>query len=158
MNIDDFASNTPPFVLEEFFHGQLHGWGITMGRLGGLQNRFSIEAEGRWDQSANTLALREVYTFDDGHMDTLVWTIIKRSATSYEGRETHIQGLASGEQQGNAFHWTYTREVPTKDGSTSTFGFNDWFWLHERGRMTAHASLTKLGLEVSTLNVFYEKL
>ncbi len=120
MNIDDFASNTPPLVLEEFFNGQLRGWGITMGRVGGLQNRFSIEAEGRWDHSANTLALREVYTFDDGHVDTLVWTIIKRSATSYEGRETHIQGLASGEQQGNAFHWTYTREVPTKDGSTST--------------------------------------
>ena len=120
MNIDDFASNTPTLVLEEFFNGQLRGWGITMGRLGGLQNRFSIEAEGRWDDSANTLALREVYTFDDGHVDTLVWTIIKRSATSYEGRETHIQGLASGEQQGNAFPWTYTREVPTKDGSTST--------------------------------------
>ena len=158
MNIDDFTANKPAFVLEEFFNGQLRGWGITMGRLGGLQNRFSIEAEGRWDQSANTLALREVYSFDNGHVDTLVWTIIKRSATSYEGRETHIQGLASGEQQGNAFHWTYTREVPTKDGSTSTFGFNDWFWLHEPGRMTAHASLTKLGLEVSTLNVFYEKL
>lgn len=49
MNIDDFTANKPAFVLEEFFNGQLRGWGITMGRLGGLQNRFSIEAEGRWD-------------------------------------------------------------------------------------------------------------
>jgi hypothetical protein len=156
MNIEDFASNTPAFVLEEFFDGRLRGWGITMGRLSGLQNRFSIEAEGRWDEAANTLSLRERYTFDDGHVDTLVWTIIKRSPTSYEGRETHINGLATGEQRGNAFHWTYTRDVPGKDGSASTFGFSDWFWLHEPGRMTAHASLTKLAVEVATLNVFYE--
>jgi hypothetical protein len=112
--------------------------------------------KGRWDEAANTLALRERYTFDDGHVDTLVWTIIKRSPTSYEGRETHINGLATGEQRGNAFHWTYTRDVPGKDGSASTFGFSDWFWLHEPGRMTAHASLTKLAVEVATLNVFYE--
>lgn len=158
MNIDDFADKTPPFLLEEFFRGQLRGWGVTLGRMGGLQNRFSIEAEGRWDESAQTLAIREVYTFDDGHVDTLVWTILKRSATAYEGREAHIEGLANGEQRGNAFHWRYTRDVPTKDGTKTKLGFSDWFWLHEPGRMTAHASLTKLGIEVATLQAFYEKI
>ena len=158
MNIKDFQDKVPVFVLEEFFSGSLRGWGVTLGRMGGFQNSFSLEAEGRWDASANTLSLKEVYTFDHGHQDFLTWTIIKRSAEEYEGRETLIEGKAHGEQAGNAFHWKYSREVPSADGSKTAFGFSDWFILHDRDHMTAHASLSKLGLEVATLSAFYERL
>ena len=71
MRLEDFADKKPAFILEEFFSGSLRGWGVTFGRLGGLQNRFTIAAEGRWDATANTLALQETYTFDDGHIDIL---------------------------------------------------------------------------------------
>lgn len=158
MKIEDFAGRKPPFILEDFFSGSLRGWGVTLGRMGALQNMFTIEAEGRWDAAAHTLALRETYSFDDGHVDVLTWTIIKRQDGMYEGRETLIEGLAEGEQAGNAFHWTYHRNVPSADGTKSKFGFSDWFILHEDGNhMTAHASLTKLGIEFATLNVFYER-
>lgn len=158
MKIEDFARNQPPFVLEQFFHGSLRGWGVTIGRLGGFHNRFRIEATGTWDGSANVLSLKEIYTFDDGHVDHLTWTIIKRGEGQYEGRETHIEGTAAGEQAGNAFHWRYDRDVPAEDGSKSRFGFDDWFILHDPDHMSVHASLTKLGIEVSTLNAFYERV
>ncbi len=157
MDIDDFAGKTPEFILEDFFSGTLWGWGVTLGRMGGLQNRFTIKAEGRWEPSANTLSLKEVYTFDDGHQDFLTWTIIKRGEAEYEGRETLIDGKATGEQSGNAFRWQYTREMPAADGSKTKFGFDDWFFLHDSDHMTAHASLTKLGVEFATVNAFYER-
>ncbi|KQT04803.1 DUF3833 family protein [Rhizobium sp. Leaf386] len=158
MKIEDFAVTTPVFKLEEFFHGKLKGWGTTLSRFGAFENRFTIDAEGIYDPKAHTLALKEVYRFDDGHTDTLIWTIIKRSDADYEGRESLIDGLAQGSQAGSAFNWKYTRAVPAKDGSKTSFGFTDWFWLIEPTVMAAHASLTKLGIEVARLSAFYQKI
>ncbi|MBD8554349.1 DUF3833 family protein [Rhizobium sp. CFBP 8762] len=158
MKISDFDNKTPKLVLEEFFQGQLEGWGVTLSRFGAFQNQFKISAEGRWDAAANTLALKEIYTFDDGHTDTLTWTIIKRDGGTYEGRETRIEGIAAGEQAGNAFRWQYSRDVPDADGQTSKLGFDDWFWLQQPDVLVAHASLTKLGVEIATMNVFHRKL
>lgn len=103
------------------------------------------------------VAQRDI-SFDDGHLDFLTWTIIKRSDGCYEGRETLIDGTADGRQSGNAFQWKYTREVPALDGSRTKFGFDDWFYLHDPDHMTVHASLTKFGIEFATLNAFYERV
>ncbi len=158
MKISDFQRRMPLLRLEEFFSGRLQGWGVTLSRFESFQNQFKIDAEGEWDSAANSLALRETYTFDDGHIDTLTWTILKRDDGSYEGRETRIEGVADGAHSGNAFHWKYSRDVPAKDGSSSKVGFDDWFWLQDADTLIAHASLTKLGVEVSTLNAFYRRM
>lgn len=158
MKIADFRDRMPALRLEEFFSGRLQGWGVTLSRFESFQNQFKIDAEGEWDSAANSLALRETYTFDDGHIDTLTWTILKRDDGSYEGRETRIEGVADGEQSGNAFHWRYSRDVPAKDGSSSKVRFDDWVWLQDADTLIAHASPTKLGVEVSTLNAFYRNI
>lgn len=87
MNIDNFAGKTPRSLWKASFRAG-YGNGARTWPDGGLQNRFIIKAEGRWDPSANTLLLKEVYTFDDGHQAFLTWKIIKRGETGYEGRET----------------------------------------------------------------------
>lgn len=158
MKIEDFAGKTPVFTLERFFGGRLEGWGITLNRFETLQNQFRIEAEGHWDEAAQSLAIRETYRFDDGHEDILTWSILKTSESDYEGRETLIDGLAKGRQAGNAFLWDYSRDVPAKDGSKMRFGFKDWFFLQDENTLIAHASLTKLGIETGTINAFYRKL
>lgn len=158
MKLDDFADREPRLILEEFVSGTLRGWGVTIGRLGGFQNRFTIDARGHFDATANVLTLKEDYFFDDGHSDTLSWTILKRSESRYEGRETLIDGVAEGDQAGSAFRWQYSRDVPQSDGSKIRFGFDDWFILHDEKHMSVHASLTKLGLEVATIDAFYERV
>lgn len=158
MKLEDFADREPRFILEEFFSGTLRGYGMTIGRLGGFQNRFTIDARGRFDATANVLTLTEDYFFDDGHSDTLSWTILKREANRYEGRETLIDGVAEGEQAGCAFRWQYARDVPDADGAKTRFGFDDWFILHDERHMSVHASLTKLGVEVATIEAFYERV
>jgi hypothetical protein len=158
VDIASFDGKTPRFELEKFFSGNLEGWGYTVSRFNALQNQFKITAKGEWNAASNSLTLKETYTFDDGHTDVLNWTIIKQSNSTYEGREDRIEGAAKGQQAGNAFHWTYKREVPDRNGKTSTVGFDDWFWLQQPDVMLAHASLTKLGIEVARLSAFYRKV
>jgi hypothetical protein len=158
VEIKEFEGKQPRFELEKFFAGRLEGWGYTVSRFNALQNQFKIVADGKWNLSRRTLTLRETYTFDDGHKDVLNWTIVKQSPSSYEGLEDRIDGTAKGEQAGNAFYWEYKRDVPNKDGKSSTIGFDDWFWLQEPDVMVAHASMTKLGIEVARLSAFYRKL
>lgn len=158
MDIKDFDDRSPKLTLEDFFCGRLKGWGYTVGRFGGFQNSFKIENQGHWDKGSKTLTMSEFYKFDDGHSDPLNWSILKKSDTEYEGFEPSIDGSAKGEQRGNAFHWQYARDVPNKDGATTTFGFDDWFWLVEPRVLCVSASITKLGIEVARLSAFYKKL
>ncbi|QLF71534.1 DUF3833 family protein (plasmid) [Peteryoungia desertarenae] len=144
-------------LLEEFFSGRLQGWGLTLGRFGGEKNRFTLQAEGEWNPVSRTLKLYETYFFDDGHQDDLTWKIIKSSGKDYQGFETRIAGSARGIQNDSLFCWKYRRDVPGKDGSSTRLGFNDRFFFHDEHHMTAHASLTLLGVEVATLHAFYQR-
>ena len=67
-------------------------------------------------------------------------------------------GVAEGEQAGSAFRCQYARDVPDADGAKTRFGFDDWFILHDEKHMSVHASLTKLGVEVATIEAFYERV
>jgi len=158
LEIKDFDERRPVLQLEEFFSGRLKGWGYTVSRFGGFQNSFKIDTQGHWNAGSKTLTMSEFYKFDDGHSDPLNWSITKKSELEYEGFEKSIDGSARGEQRGNAFHWQYSRDVPEKDGDTTTFGFDDWFWLLEPTVLCVSASLTKLGIEVARLSAFYQKL
>jgi hypothetical protein len=157
LDIDDFSDTQPTMKLEEFFSGRIQGWGYTMTRLGALQNQFKIDAEANWDPVENVLSLNEVYQFDDGHEDRIDWSIRRLSESRYEGREAAIDGVAIGDQQGNAFNWQYSREVPEKDGSVTKLTFDDWFWLQSPNVMVAFASIQKFGIEVARLSAFYIK-
>lgn len=70
---------------------------------------FTIEAEGRWDASARTLALKETYTFDDGHSDILTWTIINRG-----------DGVCTKGAKRSLRDWPM---------ASAKCGFDDWFFL-----------------------------
>lgn len=157
MKIEDFEGRKPTLLLERYFSGSTIGWGIMQSRFGALQRQFRIAAEGSFDEASRSLSLTETYRFDDGQIDRLDWTILKRDDRRYEGRETRIEDVAEGEQAGNAFHWRYSRNVPAKDGSESMLGFDDWFWLQDPETLVARASVTKLGIEIATLSVFYRK-
>jgi hypothetical protein len=141
MKIGDFDDKRPILILEDFFQGSSKGWGIVQSRSGTLQRQFQIEAVGRWVEAERTLYLTETYRFDDGQIDRLEWRIRRLEYNRYEG---------------NAFHWRYRRNVPSKDADYN-MTFDDWFWLQPGDVLIARASLTKLGFEVGTMSVFYQK-
>jgi len=86
MRIEQFEKNEPKLVLEQFFDGRLKGWGIVQDRRGRPQRRVTVEAEGVWDRSSKILALKESWTFDDGQVDRLTWTIRRLACTPSDRR------------------------------------------------------------------------
>src|SRR3954464_7889939 len=110
MAIDDFKETKPLFLPETFFVGRLEGWAVLESLVGGLLRRATIKAHGELDADTDTVVFTETYTFDDGHSDTLRWTIQKTGEGRYTGHENRLEGDATGEQAGCAFHWKYARD------------------------------------------------
>ncbi|MCG6203629.1 DUF3833 domain-containing protein [Rhodopseudomonas sp. HC1] len=158
MSIDDFQNTSPEFLPEEFFNGRLEGWGVVESLIGGLQKRSTIQAEGKWDAQTQTVHFTETYRFDDGHVDTLQWTIRKLGPGKYSGAEPGLDGEAAGEQAGCAFHWQYTRETPQPDGSTTKLNFDDWFYRIDATGCMVRGSAGRAGLPFATAHVTYRKL
>jgi len=157
MSIDDFKNTSPEFLPEEFFNGRLEGWGVLESLVGGLQKRSTISAEGRWDAASQTVHVTETYRFDDGHVDTLRWTIRKLGPGRYSGAEPRLDGEASGEQAGCAFHWSYTRDTPQPGGSSSKLNFDDWFYRIDDRACIVRGSAGRAGLPFATAHVTYRK-
>lgn len=158
MAIDDFKGTSPEFLPEEFFNGRLEGWGVLESVIGGLQKRSTITAEGKWDEQAQAVHFTETYTFDDGHQDTLRWTIRKLGPGRYAGAEPRLEGDAEGEQAGCAFHWQYTRDTPQPDGKSTKLNFDDWFYMIDARACMVRGTAGRAGLPFATAHVTYRKI
>lgn len=157
MDIGDFAGAQPKLELERYFAGRTEGWGVMQDRFGTLRRQFYIQAEGEWDAARATLSLVETYEFADGFVDILRWSIIRGADGTYIGEEPTLEGSAQGRQAGNAFHWSYVRQVPQPDG-TRKLAFDDWFWLQSPDVLISRASVRRFGIELATLSLFYRKV
>lgn len=157
MQINDFTGRSPEMVLERFFDGRAEGWGIVQSRFGKLERQFRVQADGVWDGAAQTLRLKETWTFDDGQVDRLEWSIRRLASGQYVGKEARLIGEARGEQAGNAFRWKYTRRVPMPDSDERKLDFDDWFWLQDENVLISRASMSRFGIEFATISLFYRK-
>ena len=158
MNVEQFASEGPEFRPEVFLDGRFEGWGVLMTPLGGLQKRFTVVAEGVRSAAAASVAFTETWTLDDGHVDTLKWTIRALGEGRYSGTEPRLEGEAEGDQAGCAFHWRYTRDTPQPGGGSAKLHFDDWFWRVGDDGLVARGTAAKLGLPFATAMVTYRKL
>ena len=145
-------------VPDRFFAGELRGWGMEIGVLGGLGRRLQVDASGRFDEATRTLQLDETYLFDDGHADHLRWRIRKLDDARYEALEDRALEPGEGEAAGSAFRLTYRRAVPRADGSSSTVSFDDWFVQIDEETLMVWASLQKLMLPVGSMSVIYRRI
>jgi hypothetical protein len=158
MDIQDFKNSKPTLLPEQFLTGELRGWGVVETVLGRLIRRFTVEAEGRWDEERQLLSLNEEWRFDNGHVDRLRWRIRRLSSGTYRGEEERLVEEAQGEQSGAAFRWRYTRRVPQKDGSELGLDFDDWFWRIDEDTLIIKGTTGRFGLPFATLHATYQRL
>ena len=157
MNVETFADKGPELRPEQFFDGRFEGWGVLMNPLGGLQSRFTVEASGARGGEA-AVDFTETWTLDNGHVDTLHWTITALGEGRYVGAEPRLEGQAHGDQAGCALHWRYTRDTPQPGGGSTKLHFDDWFWRVGETGLIARGSAAKLGVPFATAHVTYRKL
>jgi len=154
MNIEDFNDTKPHFVLNDYFLGTTHAWGLFEDRFGNVKRSFKVTINGR-TQDGN-LILVEDFVYNDGEVDQRIWTITQTGEDRYEGTADDIIGKADGQVAGNALNWKYTMLLPVGD-KTYKVKFNDWMFLQSDDIMINKATVSKWGFEVGTVMLFFNK-
>ncbi len=154
MSLDQFEGATPELVLEEYFAGETKAWGIFEDRFGDLRAQFTVDMKGTWE--APVLTLEEDFLYSSGNTDRRVWTITRNADGTYEGRAADVIGAAQGDAAGNAFNWTYVMDLEVGE-RTVRVRLNDWLWLQPGDVLINRASVTKFGVELGTLTIFFKK-
>ena len=149
-----FEDSAPELVLEEFFKGETRAWGVFEDRFGNLRAQFTVDIKGTWKDE--TLTLEEDFVYASGRKDRRVWAISKQPDGRYEGRAEDVIGVATGRAAGNAFNWSYVMDLPV-GSRTFRVRFNDWLWLQEGGVLINRARVTKFGVEIGQISIFFLK-
>ena len=154
MTPNDFKDRTPKLDLFDYFQGQTKAWGLFEDRFGKVRRQFQVDIQGT--VADGTLTLDEGFRYDDGELARRVWTIRRDGPDGYVGQAADVVGEARGRAAGNALNWAYTMDLPV-GGSTWRVVFDDWMFLQPGGVMINRAKITKWGLEIGQVTLFFAK-
>ena len=154
MKVEDFAGTEPGFAPEKYFVGRTRAWGFFQDRFGRIRREFTVEIQGSFDGA--TLRLDEDFVYLDGESDKRVWTIRKLTDGSYEGTADDIVGVAKGRAAGRAMNWVYEFDLPIGD-SKLRVTFDDWMLLQDEQTMLNRTTVSKLGLRLGEVVIFFRK-
>ena len=153
-SLDDFSGTTPELELEQFLSGKLTAHGVFQDRFGDVRRTFVVELVGEWD--GETLTLTEDFVYEDGSTEQRVWRLTQTGPESWIGTAEGVIGEARGEERGNAFNWVYTIDLQTPDGVLRA-SFDDWLWQIDDQVMINRAYVTKFGVEIGQLSIFFRR-
>ena len=150
----DFKDQKPRLVIEDYLSGNTKAWGILQNRSGKVIRQFSAVLNGKWD--GKQLILDEKFHWSDGEVQTRQWKIIKINEHNYEGTAEDVVGKAIGYSYGPAFKFEYVLLVPVKSRKMK-ISFDDWIFKQDDKIAINRATMTKFGIKVAELTVFFQK-
>jgi hypothetical protein len=154
MRPEQFAATQPELALEDYFLGEVKAWGIFEDRFGNLRRQFTVDIAGRME--GDELVLTEDFQYADGETDQRIWRIRRTGEHRYEGTAGDVEGKAQGEAYGRALNWEYTLLLPI-EGRTWRVRMNDWMFLQPGGVLINRATMTKMGLRLGEVTVFFKR-
>ena len=154
MKPEDFKNKEPRLIIEEYLTGSVKAWGILQNRSGKVTRQFSADLNGTWD--GKQLILDENFNWDDGEIQNRQWQITKINEHHYEGTAGDVVGKAKGFSYGPAFKFEYVLLVPVK-GKELKITFDDWIFMQDERVAINKATMTKFGIKVAELTVFFLK-
>lgn len=154
VSIKDYAQEQPTLDLYEYFSVPVEAWGMFQNRSGQVIKRFHVDI--RSHRQGEQLILDERFAYSDGTTERRVWTLTPDGETRWTGTADDVVGEAQGELAGNAFHWRYQLRLPV-DGTTYVVNFDDWMFLMDRDTLINRASMSKLGVELGQVTLFFRR-
>lgn len=151
--LKDYADASPPMDLVEYFSGSVTAYGQFQDLRGKVRRRFTVQIEGDWD--GRNLTLTEDFVYDDGETETRVWTLTPGEAGRWTGSADGVVGGAEGESSGNAFNWRYQFDLKTGEGETTRVSFDDWLWRHSDNVVINKAYVSKYGITIGEVVIFF---
>ena len=155
MRINDIPVTGQSFLVEEYFQGATRAHGIVFDRGGAPIRYFTVEINGDWDESSQTLTLEEDFTFDDGELSQRIWRITRVAEGQYTGEAADVEGQAIGQSRGNALNWHYTLNIPYKN-KTLAVQLNDWMYLQDDVLLN-RAVMKKFGFRVGEIFISFNR-
>jgi hypothetical protein len=150
----DFKDKKPRLIIEEYLSGDVKAWGILQDRSGKVTRQFSAMLNGKWD--GKQLILDETFNWMDGEVQKRQWKINKIDEHNYEGTAGDVVGVAKGYSYGPAFKFEYVLLVSVK-GKEMKITFDEWIFKQEDKVAINRATMTKFGIKVAELTVFFQK-
>ncbi len=154
MRPEEFAQTSPEFLVEEYFQGRTLAWGLFQDRAGKPKRYFSVVIDGR--QDGDEFVLHESFSFRDGEQSERIWRIRKLDEHTYEGRAGDVVGVAIGKRYGNALNWKYDLLLEAGNRQWKVH-FNDWMFLHDGGVLVNRAGMSKFGIRLGEVLLFFRK-
>lgn len=152
--LEDYENSQPQFDLQQFFTGDLKGWGLVKNWRGEVTQRFSVDLNGQWDNNKGTLY--EVFDYANGKTQERTWKLERLANGASIGRANDVVGEAQGQQSGFAFNWTYQLLIETENGSIKV-RLNDWIYQIDNDAVVSEAQIKKFGINVGEVLVFIVK-
>ncbi|MEY3445297.1 MAG: hypothetical protein RIR45_52 [Pseudomonadota bacterium] len=152
--IDSYADQKPVLDLQQYFNGTLDAYGVFTDRSGAVVKRFTVVMQCQW--TGDEGVLDEAFTYSDGSTQRRVWRLKKLADGGFSGRADDVVGVALGQTRGNAFHWTYTLNLPVDD-KVYEVQFDDWMYLMTDKVMLNKATMSKFGVRLGEVTLSFTK-
>lgn len=154
VQVSQYSQETPKLDLREYFNGRVVADGIFQKRSGEVTKRMHVVIDGK--SQGDALILHEAFTYSDGKQETRVWTLLPDGPGRWKGTAGDVDGEAFGEVSGNAFHWRYVLNLKVDD-STYKVSFDDWMYLLDDKTLANRSYMSKLGVELGQVTMFFRK-
>ena len=154
VDVARYADQQPALSLERFFSQPVKAWGMFQKRNGEVTKRFEVDLVSR--REGNNLILDERFVYSDGTHQRRIWTLTPEENGRWSGRAGDVVGVAKGQIAGNTFHWRYRLNLPVDD-STYEVSMDDWMYLIDEDTLINRTSMSKWGVEVGQVTVFFRR-
>jgi len=152
--VSHYRQESPRLDLREYFTGRVEAWGMFQKRSGEVTKRFHVIINGR--SEGEVLVMHEAFSYSDGTTQVREWRLRPDGPGRWKGTAGDVVGEATGEVAGNSFHWRYVLRLPVGD-SVYDVSLDDWMYLIDEKTMANRSSMTKLGVEVGQITLFFRK-
>ena len=154
MKPEDYAGTNPKLDLFAYFEGETRAWGMFQDRFGEVKRRFTVDITGKVE--GDRLTLDEAFVYDDGETQRRVWVIDRLDEHHFQGQADDVLGVAEGRAYGNALSWRYQLLLRVGERQWKV-SFDDWMFLQDERVLINRAKVSKYGLTLGEVTLFFLK-
>lgn len=152
--VQTYSERPPRLEPERFFQGELSARGVVKDWSGEVIRSFGADIVASWDDNG-VGTLDEVFRFDDGEVQTRVWTLTPHDG-GYRATAGDVVGPGQMRFAGNALNMEYVLRIAYGDG-TLDVTMDDWMYLVTPDTLINETRMSKWGFDVGEIVLVIQK-